>query len=67
MDMGFESNFLFGFCMYSKTNCKKNPTLASKFGYGQPQSLLTLWLRYLCAVKMVVVVKSFVTAQNLEC
>jgi hypothetical protein len=50
----------------SKTNCKKNPTLKSKFGYGQPQILLTLQLGYICLFLLLVVIKSFVLVQNLE-
>ena len=49
-DLGIGIQFPFSFWVYSKTNCKKNPTLKSKFGYGQPQILLTLWLGYLCSV-----------------
>lgn len=31
-----------GVWVYSKTNCKKKPTLKTEFGYGQPQILLAL-------------------------
>lgn len=40
-DLGIGIQFPFGFWVYSKTHCKKNLTLKSKFGYGQPQILLT--------------------------
>ena len=48
--LGIGIQLPFGFWVHSKTNCKKNLTLKSKFGYGQPQILLTLWLGCVCSV-----------------